>query len=198
MYIDDLVEQIIHVIENDNLNSLYLKVVNTHRISLGLLAKKIQSFQKMRSKYMISDVAKGFDRALYATYVSHLSPTDFSYKLQNNKDPRGNFSEILKIKNSGQISIFTAKVGVTRGNHYHNTKTEKFLVVHGEALIKFKNLENGQIFEKRATAENYEIIETIPGWIHKITNIGDTELKVIVWANEIFDNLQPDTVHMEF
>ena len=136
---------------------------------------------------MISDVAE-HDRHC-ATYVSHLSPTDFSYKLQNNKDPRGNFSEILKIKNSGQISIFTAKVGVTRGNHYHNTKTEKFLVVHGEALIKFKNLENGQIFEKRATAENYEIIETIPGWIHKITNIGDTELKVIVWANEIFDNL---------
>ena len=197
-YIDDVAEEFEAAIKIENPNSIYEKVNATYELSIGQLAKKISDFHKDRSSLQVAKVGNGLDRALYATYLSYQPPTEFSYKLKNNIDHRGNFAEILKTKDGGQVSIFTSAPGITRGNHYHNTKSEKFLVVSGEALFEFKNIADGRDYKKTSTSSNYEIIETIPGWAHKITNVGESELTVLVWANEVFDKARPDTIKMDF
>jgi UDP-2-acetamido-2,6-beta-L-arabino-hexul-4-ose reductase len=107
---------------------------------------------------------------------------------------RGIFCEVLKTKEAGQFSFFTAHPGITRGGHYHHTKNEKFLVIKGEALFKFENIISTERFELQTNGNLLEIVETVPGWAHDITNVGDTELVVMLWANEIFDRNSPDTI----
>ena len=140
-------------------------------------------------------VGTGLTRALYSTYISYLKPEQFSYPLVKHADPRGEFVEMLKTKDSGQFSYFTAYPGITRGGHYHHTKTEKFLVIRGEALFKFRHIITNERFEKTTSGELPCIVETIPGWTHDITNIGHTEMIVMLWANEIFDRQTPDTIN---
>ena len=123
---------------------------------------------------------------------------DFSYPLSENIDKRGRFVEILKTSESGQFSFFTAHPGITRGGHYHNTKTEKFVVIHGIAKFKFKHLITGEIKEIIVDESNPKVVDTIPGWIHNIENIGNDELKVLLWSNEIFDKNRPDTYPKNF
>ena len=113
--------------------------------------------------------------------------------MTKNTDRRGDFVEIIKSKKSGQISYFTAHPGITRGGHYHNTKCEKFIVIHGKAKFKFKNILSNKCWEKISSDNSSEIIESIPGWSHNITNIGEEELKVLVWSSELFDQNNPDT-----
>jgi UDP-2-acetamido-2,6-beta-L-arabino-hexul-4-ose reductase len=143
---------------------------------------------------MIERVGVGFLRALYATYVSYLPNQKFSYELPKYSDPRGVFVEMIKTLNSGQVSYFTAYVGVTRGGHYHHTKTEKFLVIKGKALFRFRHLMTNEVVEVRTCGENPRVVDTIPGWAHDITNVGDEEMIVMLWANENFDRQNPDTV----
>ena len=142
---------------------------------------------------MIDNVGIGFDRKLYATFISYLNENQFSYNLNEYIDNRGKFVEVLKNINSGQIGFFTAHKGITRGGHYHNTKTEKFIVIHGKALFKFKHLITSKEIKIFAESEHPKVVESIPGWVHNITNIGDTELKVLLWSSEIFDKTNPDT-----
>ena len=139
-------------------------------------------------------VGVGLERALYATYLSYLDPADFSYKLTSHEDNRGSFVEFIKTANSGQFSYLTAKPGVTRGGHYHHTKSEKFLVVQGNAEFKFKNIITNETFAITVNSSKAEVVETIPGWAHDITNTGKNDLIVLLWANEIFDHNRPDTV----
>jgi UDP-2-acetamido-2,6-beta-L-arabino-hexul-4-ose reductase len=140
-------------------------------------------------------VGTGFVRALYSTYISYLKPEQFSYPLIKHADPRGEFVEMLKTQDSGQFSYFTAFPRITRGGHYHHTKTEKFLVIRGKALFKFRHMVTNERFEQTTSGESPVIVETIPGWTHDITNIGDSEMIVMLWANEIFDRQKPDTVN---
>jgi UDP-2-acetamido-2,6-beta-L-arabino-hexul-4-ose reductase len=132
-------------------------------------------------------------RALYATYVSYLPAELFAYPVPQHSDPRGDFVEMLKTPDCGQFSYFTAHPGVTRGGHYHHTKTEKFLVIKGQARFKFRHMQTGETHELVTQGDKAEIVETVPGWTHDITNIGDDEMVVMLWANEVFDRERPDT-----
>ena len=129
-----------------------------------------------------------------STYVSYLPSDRFSYKVPQHADPRGVFVEMLKTPDSGQFSYFTAYPGITRGGHYHHTKTEKFLVIKGEALFRFRHLLTNELVELRTSGDIPQVVDTIPGWTHDITNVGDYEMVVMLWANENFDRQKPDTV----
>jgi UDP-2-acetamido-2,6-beta-L-arabino-hexul-4-ose reductase len=139
-------------------------------------------------------VGVGLVRALYSTYMSYLSPEAFAYKVPKFGDPRGVFVEMLKTRDSGQFSFFTAHPGITRGGHYHHSKTEKFLVIKGQARFGFRHILSNETYELFTSGDIPEIVETIPGWSHDITNVGEEEMVVMLWANEIFDRDRPDTI----
>lgn len=161
--------------------------------SVGELAQLIESFKQSRQDLLIKRVGIGLERALYSTYISYLPPQDFSYFISVYQDDRGVFAEMLRTPDCGQFSFFTARPGVTRGGHYHHTKTEKFLVVRGNARFKFRNIATGENYELLTSADKAQIVETVPGWAHDITNIGCDDLIVLLWANEVFDRERPDT-----
>ncbi len=161
--------------------------------TVGELAGLIQSFKDSRSTLMTDRVGRGLVRSLYATYVSYLPPELFTYTVPQYGDQRGVFAEMLKTPNCGQFSYFTAHPGITRGGHYHHSKTEKFLVIKGQARFKFKHMQTGETHELVTSGDKAHIVETVPGWAHDITNIGTDEMIVMLWANEIFDRSRPDT-----
>jgi len=161
--------------------------------TVGELVRLIQSFKDSRHTQMLDRVGTGLVRALYATYVSHLPPELFAYTLAQHADPRGVFVEVLKTPDCGQFSYFTALPGITRGGHYHHTKTEKFLVVKGQARFRFKHMQTGQSHEILTRGDLATVVETVPGWTHDITNVGTDEMIVMLWANEVFDRARPDT-----
>ena len=142
---------------------------------------------------MTERVGTGLMRALYATYVSYLPVEAFIYDLPCHSDYRGVFVEMLKTPDCGQFSFFTILHGLTRGGHYHHSKTEKFLVIKGLALFQFRHVETGQEHKLETSGCMPQVVETVPGWTHDITNIGEDELIVMLWANEIFDSKRPDT-----
>jgi len=142
-------------------------------------------------------VGVGFTRALYSTYLTYLSPEDFAYSIPSYDDERGSFVEMLKTKDSGQFSFFTAKPGITRGGHYHHVKTEKFLVIKGNAKFNFQHIIGDETYSLETSGDDPVIVETVPGWSHDITNIGSDDLIVMLWANEIFNKDRPDTIPKE-
>jgi UDP-2-acetamido-2,6-beta-L-arabino-hexul-4-ose reductase len=197
IYIDDLVNSFISSLHNMPLGLDFASAEPEYHVTVSNLAKQIQLFKKSRSTHIIEKVGFGFIRALYATYLSYLNIENCSYNLKLNKDNRGVFVEMLKTQDSGQVSYFTANPGVKRGIHYHHTKSEKFLIVKGNALFKFINILTNERFEIGTSSSNPQIVESIPGWSHSVTNIGSDELIVIIWANEIFDSKNPDTISTE-
>tara|TARA_B100001142_G_C14344543_1_gene659372 strand:+ start:3166 stop:4269 length:1104 start_codon:yes stop_codon:yes gene_type:complete len=190
MYIDDLVEEFINHL-NIEITDASVNFIQTYDISLGKLASQIKIFSSYKS---IENLNDPLTKKLLSTYQSYKKPEDLSYKLKENRDDRGSFTEIINTKNSGQISFLTSKPGITRGNHFHNTKFEKFLVLKGIASFKFRDLNTGECFEKITSFETPEVVETSPGWVHDITNIGSDEIIVLAWANENFDQHNPDTI----
>lgn len=197
IYIDDVLEVFCNNLMTKNNGVFYPNVKPEYEVSIEEIAKKIENFYNNRENLLIDKVGNGLTRKLYSTFISFLNENQFSYPLLQNIDNRGKFVEILKTHDSGQFSFFTAHPGITRGGHYHNTKTEKFLVVHGIAKFKFKNLFTEKKIEIIVDAKNPIVVDTIPGWVHNITNIGDEELKVLLWSNEIFDKEKPDTYQSE-
>ena len=159
----------------------------------GALARQIGDFEHCRASLISEDVGTGFTHALYATYISYMPVEKFSYAVPRHGDERGVFVEMLKTKTAGQFSFFTAHPGITRGGHYHHSKTEKFLVIKGQALFKFRHMISGERYEMETDGSKSEIVDTVPGWTHDITNIGTDEMIVMLWANEIFDPENPDT-----
>ena len=172
----------------------FVEVVPEYRFSVGELADQLSRFKKMRDNLMTEPVGKGLVRALYSTYISYLPPESFAYPVPQHSDSRGIFVEMLKTPDSGQFSFFTAHPGITRGGHYHHTKTEKFLVIKGNAIFRFRHILTDEVFSVDTSGKTPTIVETIPGWSHDITNNGDDELIVMLWANEIFDHDKPDTI----
>ena len=161
--------------------------------TVGELARLIGSFRDSRNTLMTERVGTGLVRALYATYVSYLPVASFTYRVPQHGDPRGVFVEMLKTPDCGQFSFFTAHPGITRGGHYHHSKTEKFLVIKGEARFRFRHMQTGETHELVTSGAWAEIVETVPGWTHDITNIGSEEMVVMLWANEVFDRSKTDT-----
>jgi UDP-2-acetamido-2,6-beta-L-arabino-hexul-4-ose reductase len=202
VYIDDVVSKFIQLIENpkitgdfenQSLNFITPKFEPQYKITLEELALIIKSFQNSRNNLIMEDVGSDLMRALYSTYVSYIPPEKFAYKVPCYTDSRGDFIEVLKTKKNGQFSFFSANPGVTRGGHYHHSKTEKFLVIGGTACFKFRNILTDASYEIIIESNKHTIVDTIPGWAHDITNIGDDMLIVMLWANEIFDRDNPDT-----
>lgn len=192
VYIDDVIESFISAIEGGIAPGM-VEVKPEFQTTVGEVASLIQSFRDSRASLLSERVGVGMVRALYATYVSYLPTTSFSYSVKEHSDPRGKFVEMLKTPDCGQFSFFTAHPGVTRGGHYHHTKTEKFLVISGKARFAFRHMVTDERYELTTSGDVAEIVETIPGWTHDITNVGDSELVVMLWANEIFDRNKPDT-----
>lgn len=195
VYIDDVVTSLLELLQKPEPSpDLFWPAPAPYTIALGELAEQIRAFNNCRTTLISERVGTGLTRALYATYVSYLPPQKFVYPLPQYGDSRGVFVEMLKTVDSGQFSFFTAHAGVTRGGHYHHTKTEKFLVLRGQALFRFRELVTGEYHEVRTSGEQPQVVETIPGWTHDITNVGDEEMVVMLWANEIFDRQHPDTI----
>lgn len=197
IYIDDLVSDFVEVIQKPSLGVSNLTVEPEYSISLGNLAKQIKVFKRSRENLITEPVGKGLVRALYSTYVSYIPASQFVYPLLQNKDDRGIFVEILKTKDSGQFSYFTSSPGVTRGEHYHHSKTEKFVVIQGSAKFKFRNIITNENYELYSSGEKPQVVESSPGWAHNITNIGNNQMIVMLWANEIFNTKYPDTIGCE-
>ncbi|WPN99857.1 UDP-2-acetamido-2,6-beta-L-arabino-hexul-4-ose reductase [Pseudomonas sp. MUP55] len=193
VYIDDVVKRFLAVMDGLVTASLYVEVSPQYQITVGDLSATLNAFRESRATLITEQVGTGLTRALYSTYLSYLPPENFTYEVPKYGDPRGVFVEMLKTPNAGQFSYFTAHPGVTRGGHYHHSKTEKFLVIRGEASFKFRNIITGEFYELRTNGEKPIIVETVPGWTHDVTNVGQDEMIVMLWANEIFDRAQPDT-----
>jgi UDP-2-acetamido-2,6-beta-L-arabino-hexul-4-ose reductase len=193
VYIDDVVRRFISVMDGAIVDDSYCNVDPVYEIKVGKLVEKLTAYKASRDSLVVGRVGVGLDRALYSTYLSYLDATQFSYELLKHEDPRGVFVEMLKTQDSGQFSYFTAHPGVTRGGHYHHTKNEKFLVLKGEAVFKFRQIVTNDYYELTASGEQPIVVETVPGWTHDITNVGSEEMLVMLWANEIFDQDFPDT-----
>lgn len=165
----------------------------SRRITLGDLAALIRSFHAHRETLQLADYSDPFVRALYATYLSYLDTDQFAYALPVHTDDRGSLAEFLKSPHIGQLFISRTRPGITRGNHYHHTKTEKFMVVQGEGLIRFRRLGSDEILEYRVRGEEYRVVDIPPGYTHSIENTGDTEMVTLFWSSQVFDPDHPDT-----
>ena len=194
VYVDDVVNDFLLLLKERPTGIQRPEVSPVYTITVGELAEQIRAFKGGRESLVTEAVGTGLTRALYATYLSFLRPEQFSYSLTAHADARGRFVEMLKTKDSGQSSFVTVHPGITRGGHYHHTKNEKFLVIQGKARFGFRHVVTDETYELFAESEKPEIVETVPGWSHDITNVGDNEMIVMLWANEIFDRQKPDTV----
>ena len=193
VYIDDVVAELLRFLADPGSGVGLRQAGPVYATTVGELARQIEAFKDVRTSLVSERVGTGLVRALYATYVSFLPPQAFSYGVPKYGDARGVFVEMLKTPDCGQFSFFTAHPGITRGGHYHHTKTEKFLVIKGEARFKFRQMQTGETHELVTSGAKAEIVETVPGWTHDITNIGSEEMVVMLWANEVFDRSKPDT-----
>jgi UDP-2-acetamido-2,6-beta-L-arabino-hexul-4-ose reductase len=194
VYVDDVVSSFIAALDEPATGLTQGEVAQVYVTTLGELVTQIRNFGDCRSSLMSERVGSGLVRALYATYVSYLPNERFAYDVPVHGDPRGVFVEMLKTPDCGQFSYFTAHPGITRGGHYHHSKTEKFLVIKGFAVFRFRHLLSGELFELATSGDKPQVVDTIPGWVHDITNVGNDEMVVMLWANEVFDRERPDTV----
>jgi len=194
LYIDDLLDRFMSILATPQAGVLRPIVQSEYSISLGDLASQIKAYHDSRTTLVTENVGSGLSRALYATYMSYLKPAQFFYEVPVYEDSRGRFIEMLKTRDAGQFSFFTAHPGVTRGGHYHHTKSEKFLVLQGLARFKFRNIVTNEIYELAVDAKDPKIVETIPGWAHDISNIGENDLIVMLWSSETFNRAHPDTI----
>lgn len=194
VYIDDVVNAFASEIENLHSYGVHYKdIVPFQAINLGTLAQKIQSFRSMRESLHVPDFQDEFDRKLYATYLSYLDTASFGYELQKKCDARGCLAEFVKSPYFGQIFVSRTLPGVVRGNHYHHTKVEKFLVLEGEAIIRFRHIQSAEVIEYRVVGEDFRVVDIPPGYTHSIENVGTNELVTLFWASEVFDPSRPDT-----
>lgn len=198
LYIDDVVESFARLMTGEESCGRHCEVAPSYPTTVGEIANTLRGFRASRDSLLLDGVGMGLTRALYATYVSYLMPKDFVYTLRKQSDARGEFAEVLKTGATGQFSFFTAPPGVTRGGHYHHSKVEKFLVLKGQARFRFRQILSGESHELVVTGVTPEIVETVPGWAHDLTNVGSEDLIVMLWANELFDPIRPDTYEASF
>ena len=200
VYIDDVVDELINALKGEeNRDGNYCAVPIEHKITLGEIADLIYSFKKSREDLSVPDMTDGsFSKKLYSTFLSYLETTDFAYKLRMNCDERGSFTEILRTADRGQFSVNISKPGITKGQHWHNTKNEKFIVVKGHGLIQLRKIGSDEVIEYDVSGDEITVVDMIPGYTHNIINLSDTEdLVTIMWANECFNPNKPDTFFEE-
>ena len=212
LYIDDLVTEMLDALENkehrcefDGLNTVptdnarYCAVPVTHKATLGEIADLLQEFKKQPESLLMPEIPAGsFAKKLYSTYLSYLPKEKVSFPLKMNVDDRGSFTELLKTQNCGQISVNISKPGITKGQHWHNSKWEFFIVVSGHGLIEERKIGTDEVLRFEVSGEKQEAIHMLPGYTHNIINLSETEnLVTVMWANEQFDPNKPDTFYEE-
>lgn len=201
VYIDDVVNELLNALtEEEKRSGEYCKVSPEYRITLGEIVDLLYSFKASREKRTVPDMSANdrFEKKLFSTYLSYLPLNGFSYTLKMNSDIRGSFTEIIRTEDRGQISVNISKPGITKGNHWHNTKAEKFAVVNGYGVIKFRKINTNEATEYFVCGEKIEVIDIPPGYTHSITNLSENkDMITIMWCNECFDPGNPDTVFEE-
>lgn len=198
VYIDDVVASFMAVLDHPPIMGTCesREPARSFKITLGELADKVRSFRESRTTLRLPSFQDDFTRCLYATYLSYLEPAEFGYPLDIKTDNRGELAEFIKSAHFGQIFVSRTKPGITRGNHYHHTKAEKFLVVQGEAVIRLRSIQptlNSQVLEHRVSGLDFRVVDIPPGFTHSIENVGNSEMVVLFWSSEIFDRSRPDT-----
>ena len=198
VYIDDVVAELIAALkgephEQDGLCSVPV----VHEILLGEIVELIRSFRASREARCVPDMSDPFTQKLYATYLSYLPTDAFSYPLTMNVDQRGSFTEMIRTEERGQVSINVSKPGITKGNHWHHSKNEKFLVVSGEGVIRFRKIDSDEVIEYFVSGEKLEVVDIPTGYTHNIENLGKTDMVTVMWASECFDPNKPDTFYLE-
>jgi UDP-2-acetamido-2,6-beta-L-arabino-hexul-4-ose reductase len=194
VYIDDLIRSFISQCQQQAHAGVSEAVVEPEfTIKLGNLATTIQSFRTNRKTLFIPDVGDGLIKALYSTWLTYLPTGDFAYDLELRTDPRGSLFELLKTRSAGQVFVSTTLPGITRGNHFHHSKTEKFVVIQGSGRIQFRSVLNEQVIEYDVNGNSPIVVDIPPGYTHNITNTGNVIMITLFWANEIFDPQNPDT-----
>ena len=208
LYIDDLVEELISALENkehhcnyDGINPIeqndgrYCYVPNTHKVKLGEIVSLLETFKNQPVSLMMPEVStNSFSKKLYSTYLSYLPKEKVIFPLKMNIDERGSFTELLKTSSHGQFSVNVSKPGITKGQHWHNTKWEFFIVVSGHGLIQERRIDSDEVIEFEVSGDNIQAIHMLPGYTHNIINLSETEnLVTVMWANEAFDPNHPDT-----
>ena len=190
-YIDDVVDEFKRALIGNPSEAV------THKATLGHIVELIESFRDSRKTLSVPDLSDPFVKKLHSTYLSYLSEDGFSYPLKMNVDNRGSFTEMLRTDHHGQFSVNIIKPGIVKGNHWHHTKSEKFLVVGGEGVIRFRRIDDVEVIEYRVTGEKLEVVDIPPGYTHNFENTGDTDLISFIWCNERFDPERPDTIFLE-
>ncbi len=194
VYIDDIIAEFIGILNGSILPSAtHLAVSPTYRITLGELADRIYALREIRTRLVIPDLSDDFTRKLYATYLSYVAADDFSYGLDIKTDHRGELAELIKSAHFGQMFVSRTYAGITRGNHYHDSKIEKFCVLQGEAVIRFRHIVTNEVIECRVSGTKWTVVDIPPGYTHHIENIGESEMITLFWSNQIFDPEKPDT-----
>lgn len=198
VYIDDVVDELINALEgNETRINEYCEVSKVYKRTLGEISKLIYSFNESRENKSVPKMDDLFIRNLYSTYLSYLPQNKFSYDLKMNIDNRGSFTEFIKTPDRGQVSVNISRPQITKGNHWHHTKNEKFLVVSGEGVIRFRNINSKKIIEYFVSGNKLEVVDIPVGYVHNIENLGTTDMVTIMWVNEPFDPDNPDTYYLE-
>ncbi len=199
VYIDDLDTELISSLKGEqNKNGAFCRVPVEHKITLGEIVDLIYSFKESRENKSVPDMTDGsFSKKLYSTYLSYLPEDKFSYPLKMNVDNRGSFTEILRTADRGQFSVNISKPHITKGNHWHHTKNEKFLVVSGKGVIRFRKIGEEEVIEYFVSGDKLEVVDIPTGYTHNIENLGDTDMVTFMWCNECFDPNKPDTFFEE-
>ena len=197
VHVDDVVSSFLDLLIKEPEGAVFSEVAPIFRIKLGDMAEQLYEFRKSRATLKVPNLSDSFLRRLYGTYISYLPPDGFAYGLEPKADSRGILAEILKADGHGQFFVSRTKPGIIRGNHYHDSKVEKFLVLEGEALIRFRNLATGEKSEYPVSGLELKVIDIPPGWTHSIQNVGKSEMIVLFWASEVFDPSHPDSYPAE-
>lgn len=198
VYIDDVVNELINALEdNENKGGDFCEVPVVYTITLGEIVDLIYLFKKSREVNSVPNMSNAFVKKLYSTYLSYLPEDKFSYELKMNVDQRGSFTEFIKTPDRGQVSINISKPGITKGNHWHHTKNEKFLVVSGQGVIRFRKIDSDEVLEYFVSGDKMEVVDIPTGYTHNIENLGDSDMVTIMWANESFNPERPDTYYLE-
>lgn len=199
MYIDDVVEEMINAIKGKATlvsDDLYTVSVN-YDVTLGTIYDLLHKFVESRTNHFVPNMEPGFETKLYSTYLSFLPEDKFSYPLKMNVDDRGSFTEFIKSNDRGQVSINISKPGITKGQHWHHSKNEKFLVVSGQGVIQFRDIFSKEIIEYKVNGEQLEVVDIPTGYTHNIINTGTSDMVTVMWVNEPFNPDKPDTFYEE-
>ncbi len=198
VYIDDVVRELIMALAGqENRKDNYCEVPVIHTVKLGEIVDLIYSFKASRDDRSVPDMSNAFTKKLYSTYLSYLPEDAFSYPLKMNVDERGSFTEIIRTADRGQFSVNISKPGITKGQHWHHTKNEKFCVVSGSGVIRFRQIDSEKIIEYFVSGDKIEVVDIPVGYTHNIENLGDTDMVTFMWCNEVFDPERPDTYFEE-